>query len=152
MAIKINIENAFDYMEWEILFKIVVYLGFHSKWISWIRGCITYISYSLLINGNPYGHFRPSRRLKQCDPLSSFLVFILGTEILSRLIAQKENIGHLRGISINRINGTHLSHILFANDLILFGRATLQIANSFKSFLDKYSHGQDKRSTSTNPL
>jgi hypothetical protein len=88
MAIKIDMEKAFDCMEWNFLFAILAKLGFHSTWINWIRICITLPSFSILINGSPFGLFTPSRGLRQGDPLSPFL-FILGTEVFSQLLQRQ---------------------------------------------------------------
>lgn len=36
----------------EIFFKdMLIALGFQDLWISWIMGCVTFVSYSVLING-----------------------------------------------------------------------------------------------------
>lgn len=84
MAIKIDMEKAFNRTEWNFLFSILSKLGFHSKWINWFRTYITSTSFSILINGSPFRFFNPARDLRQGDRLSPFL-FILGSEVLSRL-------------------------------------------------------------------
>jgi hypothetical protein len=61
MAIKIDMEKAFDRMEWTFILAILSKLGFHSTWINWIRICITSLFFSTLLNGSPYGHFNPER-------------------------------------------------------------------------------------------
>jgi hypothetical protein len=85
MALKLDIEKAFDSLEWSFLLKILELLGFHPTCINWIGQCISNSSFSILLDGSPYGNFKPSRGIRQGDPLSPFL-FILGSEILSRLI------------------------------------------------------------------
>jgi hypothetical protein len=36
MAVNIDMEKAFDKMEWEFLLSIMDKLGFHPQWINWI--------------------------------------------------------------------------------------------------------------------
>jgi hypothetical protein len=78
MAVKIDMEKAFDRMEWSFLFSILSKLGFSPIWINWIRICITSPSFSILINGSPFGHFSPLRvvfaRVILCPLFCSFLV------------------------------------------------------------------------------
>jgi hypothetical protein len=59
MAIKIDMEKAFNRMEWSFIFAILSKLGFAPMWINWIRICITSPSFSILINGSPLGLFLP---------------------------------------------------------------------------------------------
>jgi hypothetical protein len=64
MAIKIDMEKAFDRMEWRFILAILSKLGFHPTWINWIKICITSHSFSILINGSPFGFFNPARGLR----------------------------------------------------------------------------------------
>jgi hypothetical protein len=84
----------------------------------------------------PLGFFTPSRGLRQGDPLSPFL-FILRTEVLSRLFHQQESIGLLKGIRIAK-DCPAITHLLFADDLIIFAKATSSEAATIKSCLDLY--------------
>jgi hypothetical protein len=88
MAIKIDMEKAFDRMEWRFILAILSKLGFHRTWINWIKICITSHSFSILINDSPFGLFNPARGLRYGDPLSPFL-FIMGIKVLSRLLIRQ---------------------------------------------------------------
>jgi hypothetical protein len=137
MAINIDMEKAFDKMEWSFLFSILNKLGFHAKWINWIRLCISTSSFSILLNGSSFGHIKPARSLRQGDPLSPFH-FIIGTEVISRLLHQS-----LCGFKISR-SCDPINHMLFADDLVIFTSATSSEAGIIKSCLAKYSSWSGK--------
>jgi hypothetical protein len=80
--------------------------------------------------------FSPKRGLRQGDPLSPFL-FTLGTEVLSRLLFREEAFGHLKGLKIARATPA-IHHLFFADDLLIFGKATHKEATSIHLCLTKY--------------
>jgi hypothetical protein len=136
MFLKMDMEKAFDKMEWKLILTIMQSLGFHSTWLHWIESCISSSSFSILLNGSPFGLFSPKRGLRQGDPLSPFL-FILGSEVLSRLLLKEERLGNIKGMKIAR-SSPAINHLLFADDLLLFGKASILEATSIKGCLDKY--------------
>jgi hypothetical protein len=111
-------------------------LGFSPTWISWIETCISTPSFSILLNGSPFGYISPGRGLRQGDLLSHFL-FILGSEVFLRLMFKEERNGSLHGLRIAR-NCSPIHYLLFADDLLIFGKATVSVAASIKSCLNKY--------------
>ena len=137
MALKLYMEKAFDFMEWPFLIKILKLLRFNSIWIHWIHQCLSGASFSILLDGSPFGKFSPSRGLRQGDPLLPFL-FIMGSEILSRLILREENRGLIHGIKISRLS-LPISHLLFADELMIFTRAKNSEVESIKNCLNSYS-------------
>jgi hypothetical protein len=92
MFFNMDMEKAFNKMEWKFILSIMQKLGFHSSGINWIRLCIFSSSFFILINGSPFGLFSPKRGFRQGDPLSPFLL-ILGFEVLSRLLFREESVG-----------------------------------------------------------
>ena len=135
MFLKMDMEKAFDQMEWPFLLAIMKKLGFNDVWIGWIEACISSSSFSILINGSPFGLISHARSLRQGDPLSPFL-FILGSEVFSRLMFHEASLGHIKGLKISR-NNPAIHHLLFSDDLLIFGQASLAKVVSINSCLTK---------------
>jgi hypothetical protein len=79
---------------------------------------------NVLWNGAKTDHFIPSRDLRQGDPLSPYL-FVLCMEKLSLSIQQKVLSGIWKPIQVSK-GGPQLSHILFADDIMLFCDASTE--------------------------
>ena len=101
MALKLDMSKAYDRVEWVFLMKVVKHLGFLDKLVSLITSCMSTSSYSVLLNGQPVGHIKPSRGLRQGDSLSPYL-FLLCAMGLQGLIKKAENNVNIRGVSICR--------------------------------------------------
>ena len=110
--------------------------GFHEKWIQLIMQCITTVSYSMIINGSVHGCIFPTRGLRQGDPLSPYL-FLLCVDGFSSLIKDAARNQLLSGISICR-GCSMVTHLFFANDSLLFCKATNQECHKLIEILGLY--------------
>ena len=85
MAMKLDMSKAYDRVEQKFLIKIIEKMGFCEKWVSLIFECISMVSCSILVNKEPKGDIRPSRGIRQGNPLSPYL-FFLCSEGLNRML------------------------------------------------------------------
>lgn len=76
IVFKIDYEKAYDSVSWEFLTYMMRRMGFCTKWIQWIEGCLKSTS-----------EFLPQKGLRQGDPLSP-LLFNIVVEALNGLISQ----------------------------------------------------------------
>jgi len=123
MAIKTDMSKAYDRVEWSFLRALMLEMGFAQKWVDWIIFCISSVSYKILLNGSPKGFIKPSRGIRQGDPISPFL-FILCTEALVAKLKDAEWHGRIQGLQISRASPS-TSHLLFADDSLFSVKLTL---------------------------
>jgi hypothetical protein len=77
MVIKLDMENAFDWVKHSFLFSILKAYGFSETFINWIKACINTPWVSPLLNGHPANFFKASKGLREGCPLSPFLYILL---------------------------------------------------------------------------
>ncbi|XP_024012343.1 uncharacterized protein LOC112086786 [Eutrema salsugineum] len=121
MAVKTDMSKAYDRVEWSFLRALMEKMGFSPRWIEWVMYCISSVSYKILLNGEPRGCIKPSRGIRQGDPISPYL-FILCTEALVSQLRLAEAQEKLQGLRIARASPT-TSHLLFADDSLFFCKA-----------------------------
>ena len=121
---KLDVEKAYDHVNWNFLLYLLEICGFSLKWRRWISYYISTIRFSILINGGPKGFFGSSRGLHQGDSLSP-LLFVIIMEALSRMMSEAVVGGFLSSFQVGSrdIDLVHVSHFLFADDTLIFSDA-----------------------------
>ena len=137
VALKLDMEKAYDRIEWDFLLSCLQQLGFHATWINWIKECISTVSYSLILNNEPQGFFKPTRGLRQGDPLSPYL-FIICMDVLAKRL-QSYALDAKTGIGIKIApTATRIPCLFFADDSLLFCKANMQACHKLKAALDDF--------------
>ncbi|KAM0007989.1 putative RNA-directed DNA polymerase [Helianthus debilis subsp. tardiflorus] len=126
LIFKVDIEKAYDTLNWGFLDYVLSQMNFPLKWRSWVIAIVSTARASVLVNGSPTQEFRYERGLRQGDHLSPFL-FISAMEAVTDIMKKTCSIGVFHGIPIP-LHGPVLSYFLYANDVIFVGEWSIQNA------------------------
>jgi len=133
LCLKVNFEKAYDSVRWEFLYYMLHRLGFHNLWISWIRGCLESSFVSVLVNGSPTKEFKPSRGLRQGDPLALFL-FLVVAEGLAGIVRQALKANMLTSLKIGS-KELEMCILQFADDTLFLCEDSLNNVLNLKAIL-----------------
>lgn len=138
-GIKLDMAKAYDRVEWSYLHNVMLALGFPAAWCNLVMKCVTSVSFSMRVNGFLSPSFKPSRGIQQGDPISPYL-FLLCSERLTSMLKGKGPQLISRGIRIS-CRAPWISHLLFADDCLIFTQATERRADRINEILDLYNRG-----------
>jgi hypothetical protein len=136
IGIKTDMAKAYDRMEWSFIEATLTSMGFPMPMIHAIMKCVSTVAFFILINGLPSNSFFPQRGLRQGDPLSPY-PFIICADVLSGLISKAQDNHLIHGIKIAP-GAPEISHLLFADDSLLFCRATTSEASTIANIIHTY--------------
>ena len=140
---KIDMNKAYDRIEWGFMEKCLLAYGFNQNWVNLVMNCVRGVTYRYKINGIPSQKVKPSRGLRQGDPLSPYL-FILAMDALSYMLNQAKENGRLQGIKLTTSSPV-LTHLFFADDVVLFCNARVEEAYELKRILNVFSRASVQR-------
>ncbi|KAK5824581.1 hypothetical protein PVK06_019362 [Gossypium arboreum] len=136
MAIKIDLEKAYDRVRWDFVEASLIATGIPSHLIKVIMNAIMLSSMQVLWNGVPTQKFKLVRGIRQGCPLSPYLFVLcmewLGYRFHGSILAREWSPIRLS------YSGLSLSHLFFAYDLVVFGRADVVHSGLLTKFLSNF--------------
>ncbi|RVW62761.1 Transposon TX1 uncharacterized 149 kDa protein [Vitis vinifera] len=94
VVFKIDFEKAYDHVKWDFLDHVLEKKGFSPRWRKWMSGCLSSVSYAILVNGSAKGE-------EELQTLKSLLLVF----------------GHISGLKVNlnksSIYGINLDQLIF---------------------------------------
>ena len=113
MALKLDLQKAYDRFNWKFIKAVLSNLGFNHTFINWIITCISSISFEVLVNGGKSDQFK------------------------SRMLDRELNSGNISGTKAS-VRGPAITHVMYADDIVLFSKATRKDAETLANCLEKY--------------
>jgi hypothetical protein len=141
-AIKLDMAKAYDRVEWSYLHAVLVALGFPTSFCNLVMKCVTSVTFLVRVNGILSPSFRPSRGIRQGDPISPYL-FLLCSEGLTCMLKACGPQYISRGVRVSR-SAPWISHLLFVDDCLIFTQASRRGAERISKILDDYSKGSEQ--------
>uniref|UniRef100_A0A8R7U6B0 Reverse transcriptase domain-containing protein n=1 Tax=Triticum urartu TaxID=4572 RepID=A0A8R7U6B0_TRIUA len=129
--------KAYDRVEWHYFQAIMLKLGFSVQFVNLVMKCVSSVRFTVRVNGELLPFFDPSRGLRQGCPMSPFL-FLLCAEGLTSLLNSYGGGVVDRGIRVS-FRAPWVSHLLFADDSLIFISATQESADRLNAILLIYA-------------
>ncbi|KAL0282661.1 UNVERIFIED_CONTAM: Retrovirus-related Pol polyprotein from type-2 retrotransposable element R2DM [Sesamum radiatum] len=134
-TIKIDIQKAYDSVQWDFLFETLKLFQFPLQFITWIEQCVTTAMFSISLNGCLH-FFAGARGLRQGDPVSPYL-FVIVMEILHvllklRIQSEEEFRYHWKCSELGIIN------LCFADDVLIFCAGDLTSVRLISEVLEEF--------------
>ena len=109
-------------------------MNFPQQWVNWIQCCLETPKFSILFNNSPIGFFFSKNGIRQGDPLSPYL-FTIAMEGLSYMLEYAASNG---SIKVPHASPIHISHIIFADDLLIFLQNGLTSLRNLATILNDF--------------
>lgn len=135
-AIKVDLAKAYDKVRWSFINLVLSELGMPPSLRNLIMECVSTVNTNVLWNGRRSESFTPQRGIRQGDPMSPYL-FVMCMDKLTHLIEEEVEASRWVPIRAGR-SGPQVSHLMFADDLLLFGKATDATMTSVLNALNKF--------------
>lgn len=136
VAWKIDIQQAYDIMEWEFLFRVLEKLSLYPKVIQWIWVLLASSRVAIIINGQPWEFFWISRGLKHGDPLSLSL-FAIAEDVLSANLSWMVDKNIIKPM-IRKGGYRSPIHLLFTDDIFVFTNGGMKGIRKIMELFDRY--------------
>ena len=135
VVIKLDLEKAYDRLDWGFLKETLEFFQMPPSFITLIMNMLSSTKYHILWNRTPLPKVAPSRGLRQGNPLLPYL-FIL---CLERFLIQLEEAVQDKIIHpVKFRERVQLSHLFFANDIFLFTKAKTRDCRNLRNILQTF--------------
>ncbi|KAL0411763.1 UNVERIFIED_CONTAM: hypothetical protein Slati_3766000, partial [Sesamum latifolium] len=145
-TIKVDIQKAYDSVNWDFILESLRILKFPFRFISWVEQCITTVTFSISLNGSLQGFFPGSIGIRQGDPMSPYL-FVIVPSVQCAIQTTLLEFAEMSGLRVNPGRAQLLKsvlsslHMYWATVFLLPKSIIKVIEGKMRAFLWKGSSG-----------
>lgn len=143
MLLKINLENAFDRLDWSYIKENLEFFKIPSKLANLVMSCVSTSSIAILVNGGKTDSFHSSRGIRKGDPMYPYLL-IMCMERFSKSIEEAVSNKTWSLISTTT-GGSKISHLFFADDLTFIAREDPDNCTTINNILQRFNSASGQR-------
>lgn len=136
IILKMDFEKSFNSVNWCFLYKVMLAMKFDQKWVKWIKALLESTRISVLVNGTPTKEFSPEKGLRKGD-LIFLMLFNLVGEVLNIMLNKAYDEGLFKCFSLDK-SAMDITHLQFADDIIIFLDGTIESIKSVKRVLQYF--------------
>ena len=108
-----------------------------------VMNMIKSVSFSVLFNGERLEEFKPSRGIRQGDPISPYM-FSIAVEGLSCLLKSVPQSSAFTGVQVAP-TAPVVNHLFFADDSLLLFKASIEGAEVVSNLLEAYCNASGQK-------
>ena len=128
--------KAYDSIDWNFILMCLLATGCPPQFVQWIRECFTNSRFTIALNGSLVGYFQRGKGLRQGDPISPYL-FVIAMEGFTRLLRRR--VLEFKDFKFHpQCKQLQITHLSFADDLLLFSAADLPSIRIIQLALEKF--------------
>jgi hypothetical protein len=136
MIVKMDLSKDFDKVGLLFLPLILIHLGFSLHFVAWVIGCVSLVSFVVLINGTTSPLFKPERGIRHGCPLSPLLFLLVAKGLSKSLKLTSANGSSFKDIMIN--NSCFVCHLLYIDNILIFFDVSRRMVDKLKEILDLF--------------
>lgn len=133
--IKVDLAKAYDMMNWNFVRLVLIEIDLPTKLIQVIIKFIETVKMTLMWKGQKDDYFNTKKGFSQGDLISLYLL-VMYMDKLPHMISDAAHESNWEGMRARR-NGSEVAHLIFADDLLLFGKAFVNQIKTIKNVLNK---------------
>lgn len=133
ILLKIDFEKAYDKVNWQFLYQMMIMKGFRVKWCDWVMRTVRGGKVAVRTNDLTGPFFSTHKGVRQGDPFSP-LLFNLSADGLSNLVRKAQQEGLITGL-IPHIVDNGVVNLQYADDTIFLLQNDLGMARNLKFIL-----------------